>query len=231
MKFLVKWAFRLLLLLIVLLVAAVLLLDTIAKALLEKSIATHTGLTAQIGRVEVGLIQAKFRLENFTLYNSAKFGGSPMLHVPELHVEYDFGALRARQVRLRLLRVNLGEVHEVVSATGESSFKALDKQTQTGVGTNKTSAAHADWEFAGIDTLNLTVGKFKRSRLDQPGSTKETNLNLNNVVITNIKSAEDAQNKLLPVLVRSGLKLFSEGFFSAPTPPLAPAVPPGKAAK
>lgn len=232
MKFLFRWAFRLLIFLIVLLVAAVLLLDTIVKALLEKSIATQTGLTAQIGRVDVGLIHPKFHLENVTLYNRTEFGGGPMITMPELHVEYDFGALRARQVHLRLVRVNVGEVQEVLDATGTSSFKSLEKQAQTSVaGTNQVATADDGWEFTGIDTLNLTVGKFKRTRLGKPDATRETSLNLNNVVLTNLKSAEDVQNKLLPVLLRSGLKLLSEGFFSTYKPPAtldktrSPAVP------
>ncbi|MBI5772205.1 MAG: hypothetical protein HZA89_00500 [Verrucomicrobia bacterium] len=235
MKFLVRWAFRLLILLIVLLVAAVLLFDTIVKALLEKSIATQTGLTAQIGRVEVGLIHPKLRLENFTLYNSAEFGGSPMLQMPELHMEYDFSALCSRQVHLRLLRVNIGEVNEVVNAAGVDCLKtegvftsfffpsSKGRNGQAVAVTNKTSAAQSGWQFTGIDTLNFTIGKLKRSRLDQPGSAKETNLDLNSLVLTNLTSAEDALGKLVStVWIQLALKRLTSPSSSPPAPKANP---------
>src|SRR4051812_15473543 len=103
MKFVVRWLFRLLVLVIVLVVAAVLLLDTIARAVVEARLRRQTGMEVKVGSVSVGLMSPVLTIENLKLYNTAEFGGSPFLDMPELHVEYDRGALWSRRLHCKLV--------------------------------------------------------------------------------------------------------------------------------
>src|SRR5260221_13708949 len=107
MKFLFRWLFRLLVLLIVLIVAGVLLLDTIAREVAEYRISNATGLEVKIGKVNVGILNPRVTVENFVLYNTAEFGGSPLLDVPELHMEYVWPTLFSTKLHFRLISLNL----------------------------------------------------------------------------------------------------------------------------
>src|SRR5258708_17164575 len=113
MKTLFRWAFRLLILLVVLLVAAVLLMDTIVRAVAENALRRQTGLDVKIGKFEVGLLNPKVTIENLVIYNSAEFGGSPLIDMPELHVEYDRDALFANKLHFKLVRFNLAQLNIV----------------------------------------------------------------------------------------------------------------------
>src|SRR5258707_12520217 len=113
MKFLFRWMFRLLVLLIVLIVAGVLLLDTIVREIAEYRISNATGLEAKIGSVDVGILNPRVTVEHFVLYNSAPFGGSPLLHVPELHVEYVCPTLFSTKPHFRPIRLNLARLKTV----------------------------------------------------------------------------------------------------------------------
>src|SRR5262245_22829621 len=106
MRFLIRWAIRLFIIFIVFLVALVLLKDTLFKALLEYRVRARTGLDVRIGRLEVGLSSPRLVMEDFKLYNSAEFGGSPLVEIPELRMEYDPTALATCRLHLRLLRLH-----------------------------------------------------------------------------------------------------------------------------
>src|SRR4051794_20756716 len=159
MKFLFRWAFRLFILLLVLVVAGILLFDSIAKAVTEYRIKKQTGLDVKIGKMEVGLFNSKVTIEHFIIYNSAEFGGSPFIDMPELHVEYDRNALIANKLHCKLVRFNLAQVNVVENKEGKTNLELLEKRVQQAtpsVSTNKSSSANM--QFTGIDTLNLTLG-------------------------------------------------------------------------
>src|SRR6266487_4481807 len=111
MKRIFKWFFRLLLVLVLLLALLILLLDPLAKSLLEKQIRKQTGLDVKIGRVTMGLKRPTLSIDHFTLLNSAEFGGSTFLAIPELLAQYDLAALRSGKIHLNLARINLAELH------------------------------------------------------------------------------------------------------------------------
>src|SRR5215218_3075556 len=107
MKFVFRWIFRLFILVLILVIAGILLLDTIAKAVAEYRIKRETGLDVKIGKLEIGILNPKVTIENFVIYNSAEFGGSPLIDMPELHVEYDRPALLSHKLHYKLVRLNL----------------------------------------------------------------------------------------------------------------------------
>src|SRR5215469_14411943 len=110
MKRIFKWAFRLAIVLVVTVVLLLVFKDTIVRVIVENQIRHETGMDVKIGRVSSGLLSPVATIENFKLYNTAEFGGTEFLIIPELHVELDADALREQKIRIKLLRLNLAEL-------------------------------------------------------------------------------------------------------------------------
>lgn len=205
MKFLFRWAFRLFILLLVLVVAGILLLDSIVKAVAEYRIERQTGLDVKIGKMEVGILNPKVTIENFIIYNSAEFGGSPLINMPELHVEYDRNALLSNKLHCKLVRLNLAQVNVVENKNGKTNLELLQKrieQTAPPISTNQNS--RAGMQFTGIDTLNLTLGKATFLRMKQPDKVDEIKMEIHNQVLTNVHSTHDLAGVLLFIALKNG---------------------------
>ena len=155
MRFLFRWAFRLFLVAVVLLVALVLLKDTLVKAIVERQIQSYAGLNVRIERVAMGLLSPTLTFENLKLYNTAEFGGSPLADVPELHLEYDRGALAFRKLRFKLVRLHLSELNIVESKDGRTNIIGFVHELQQLSFPNANS--RSAFTFAGIEVLNLTL--------------------------------------------------------------------------
>ncbi len=219
MKTLFKWGFRLLILLVVLLVATVLLFDPVVTSLAESRIRRATGLNVKIGKLDIGLLHPQLTLENFKLYNTAEFGGAPLIDLPELHLEYDRDALSARKLRFKLVRFNLAELNLVKSQAGRTNIMELFTRLQTAP-LRKTNGLLM--EFQGVDTLNLTLGKITQTDLGQTSPPREFDFRVKNQIFTGLNTEQDVQNKLLPVFVRAGIALLTDGLFKPPKVPLKP---------
>ena len=155
-KWLFRWLFRLLILLVVLVVAAILLLDTIAREITEYRLQQQTGLEAKIGRMRVGMLEPRLTIENLVIYNSAEFGGSPLLDVPELHVECDRNPFFHPGLHFKLVRINLARLNLVEDAKGRKNLDELWKQLKkpAAAGTSpsvvKKPNARAQMVFRGL---------------------------------------------------------------------------------
>ncbi len=206
MKTLFRWAFRLFLLLLVLLAAGVLLLDSIARSVAENRIRSETGLEARIGSLSIGLWSPELTIENFKLYNSAEFGGSPLIDLPELHIEYDRRALFSRRLHCRLVRLSLAELNVVFNKSGKSNLQALkDYQHKSGTITaGGTGSKTKTPFFAGIETLNLSAGKATRLSMNTPGKVQEVKLDIRHLIVTDIKTENDLETKLAALLLTRG---------------------------
>ena len=110
---LIRWTVYAVILFVVLLTAGILLMDTILGQLAVRQVRRDTGMDVKIGRMEVGLFSPTITIENLKLYNTAEFGGGEFLNMPELHVEYDLAAARAGKLHLKLIRLNLAEIHVI----------------------------------------------------------------------------------------------------------------------
>ncbi len=208
MKFIARWTFRLLLLGIVLVVGLVLLKDTLLKSWVENRIRSATGLEVKIGRFEVAIDRPVVRIESFLLYNTAELGGGPLLDIPELHLEYDWEALKAKEIRIKLLRLDLRELNLVEDQKGKTNLSTFIQQLgdvpQPQGSTNKPDSAI---KFHGIDTFNLSLGTLRFISLKDPRRNQELKLNLRNVVSQNMRTEQDFMLLLLKVMLRHGLTL------------------------
>ena len=210
MRTLFRWAFRFLILLIVLLVAGVLLLDPVARALAEYRLSRQTGLEVKIGKVDIGLLSPRVTVENLVIYNSPEFGGSPLLDLPELHVEYDLGAFLSHQLHYRLIRLNFASGNVVEDKAGRLNLEVLAKQLEKVAGASRSNGNRSpDYKFLGVDALNLTLGRVDFLSLKNPAHSETLKLGVRNQVMTNVKTAESLQGLYLWVLLKNGINIVS----------------------
>lgn len=208
MKWFSRWFFRLLILLIVLAVAGVLLLNPVAKDFTEYRIKRETGMDVKIGKLEIGILNPGVTIENLVLYNSAEFGGSPFIDLPELRIEYDRGNFFWHNKHFKLIRINLTQLNVVENKKGRTNIELLEKLFPSDDNvpgtTNKVSNG---LKVGQIDTLNLTLGKATFMSMNQPQQVDELRMNVHNQVVTNIKSDQDLSSVLLAVLIKNGMTL------------------------
>lgn len=223
-----RWLFRLLILLILLAVAAVLLLDTIAREITIHRLEKRTGLEVKIGRMTVGLFQPRLTIENLVIYNRAEFGGSPLLDLPELHLECDRSPLFHTDFHFKLVRLNLARLNLVEDAKGRRSLDLLNQQLQKNggvpgwepaVGVNTSAAKH----FPRIDTLNLSLGRATYLNMKTPRHVTELVMDVHNQVYTGIVNNKQIVGILLAILISRQNLLGPDGqlwldAFSLPKP-------------
>jgi uncharacterized protein involved in outer membrane biogenesis len=186
MRRLIRLALYLFIILVVLVVAGVLLRNTIAKEMVESRLRARTGMDVRIGQIEIGLLSPTLTFENVKLYNTADFGGGIFIDMPELHLEYDPQAMRAGALHFKLVRLDLAEFALVQDKKGRSNMKEMEKAGRAAPHRKKSSGD--DLKFTGIDTLNLTLGKFRIVNLGS-GHEDEINCGIKNEISHNVTSA------------------------------------------
>jgi hypothetical protein len=213
-KFL-KWGLRLLLLAVVLVVVFFLSLDSILRVIIEHNLRGQSGMEAKIGKFHFGIMEPVVEIKDLQLYstNRAQFGNTPILTIPEIHVEYDRDALRNSQIHITILRFNLGELDVVKGRDGETNILSLGLESATKappVGSAPTSnpglaeLQERGLEFKGIDNLSVSVGTFKYVDLQNQSNNLEQKIGIDNCVVTNVTSAADLSGLVLLLGLRSG---------------------------
>jgi hypothetical protein len=215
-KWVFRWLFRLLILLVVLFVAAILLLDTIAREITENRIQRQTGLEVKIGKMRVGILEPRLTIENLVIYNSAEFGGSPLLDLPELHLECDHSLWFSSNHHFKLIRFNLARLNVVEDAKGQKNLDVLEKRWQkTDVASSVTSPVFESKggtnSFPKIDVLNLSLGRATYMNMKNPGQVDELKLDVRNQVYENVTSEAQLNNILLVIMLSRQNMLGPEG--------------------
>ncbi len=157
----------------------------------------------------MGLLSPTLTVENLKLHNTAEFGGSPLADVPELHLEYDRGALAFRKLRFKLVRLQLRELNIVESKAGRTNIIGFVHELQQLSSPNANS--RSAFTFAGIDVLNLTLDNVRYSNLKHPSQGYEFQVGLKNELLTNIKALPDLSNLILNLLLNRGITITSRG--------------------
>jgi len=201
-----RWALALFIILAGLAVAAILLLDTFVKQLVETRLRTATGMNVTIGSMDVGLVSPTLTIKNFKIYNTADFGGSLFLDMPELHLEYDPFAIQSGTFHFKLVRLNLAEIDLVQDKHGRLNVQDLSKKS-AGVAKGGPAGAKPpaeSFKFSGIDTLNLTLGKFRLTNLGN-GREEEIDFGITNQITRNVKSEADLAGLNLLLAARASM--------------------------
>jgi uncharacterized protein involved in outer membrane biogenesis len=220
MRRLFKWVFRLVILLIVLVVVLILSFDTIMKAVAENRIRAQTGMDVKIGKFSVGVLSPVVTIEDFKLYNTAEFGGTLFIHIPELRVEYDRAALAQQQLHVKLMRFNLAELSVVKNEAGRTNIMELmghpSAPGKKSSGKKGSPQGLGDIKFTGIDVLNLSLGKVRFIDLRTPDRSVDLNMNVRDQILKNVKSEKDLYGVLVLIWLRNGMSLGGNPMNSPP---------------
>ncbi len=167
--------------------------DLIVKQLAEREIRAATVLEPEIGDISFSVLEPKLTLNNFRLYNTAEFGGTLFLDVPELHIEYDRAAFRRHELHITLLRVNLHELDVVKNAAGATNLMSIVNTVapRKSGGGGRTVASINGRKFTGIDLLNLSIGAAKFVDLKDQHRNRLVAIGIENQIYTNVVSSAD----------------------------------------
>ena len=234
LKFTGRWALRALLLLVILAVVLVVLKDRIFQSWVVSRLEEGTGLPVTLREAEVNLLTGKVRFSGLKLFNPKEYGDTPFLYFEELQVEADRVELKKRKLHFRLLHINLAELNIVEDKAGKLNFQAIKEQVdriKKESKKDKTDGRRDDdkpdspMEFIAIDTLHLTLGKVRKISLNYPDKPVVTDLEVRDQVMKDIRTQEDFQNKVLPVLLRGGVAVVYQIWMDSQHRPIAPAPP------
>ena len=209
MKTFLKWVFAVVLLVIILAVAFVLALDPILRSVAENRIRAQTGMTAEIGKFHLGLLDPVITIKDLKVFNPPAFGGTPFLIIPEIHVEYDREALAKNQIHVTLMRFNLGELVIVKNEAGQTNLLSLglavpDKQNVKKGDAMKELKARTGLDFKGVDVLNVSVGTAKYIDLKNPANNREQKFGIENQVLKNVQTPADLAGLGFLIALRGG---------------------------
>jgi hypothetical protein len=224
-RLLSKWVFYLVILAVVLAVAGILLLDTIAKQVVQSSLRSVTGMDAKIGKMEIGQTTPTVAIEDLKIYNPPQFGGSLFLNMPEIYLDYDRDAIRAHQLHLNLVRINLAEIDIVQDKSGRLNIQGIEEKSKAATeGFNTPSSAwtfagassinwylryfgfrgqSSDFTFTGLDTLNVTLQKMRLWSMDSPNRVTEVSFGISNEIFTNLTKSSDFERMEVMLAARS----------------------------
>lgn len=212
MKFLFRWLFRIVVLTLLLGVALVLFKDAILEEITEQRLAARTGLEIRIDRLEVALLSPAITIEGFRIYNPAEFGGTPFLDFHELHVEYDRARLARGELELRLLRIDLDELSLVRDRQGQWNFQEISRRIKEHTPPDERFTL----DFAGIDILNLSVGRVKRVDLAAPDNVQVFRADLRDELFTDLRAPGDYVLAASRLALKLGLKRLTAGTTNVP---------------
>jgi uncharacterized protein involved in outer membrane biogenesis len=179
-----KWLFILLAVSAALVVGFLFSKDAIAKAAVEQQIRAQTGMDVKIGKFSLSVLSPIATIENLTLANPADFGGVPFLNIRELHIQFDREALAHRELKLKLLKLNIAELAVVKNDRGETNIVNLAAAPKP----TKTSEMI---DFKGIEVANFSISKAAFVDLKNQKNNRQFTWNVQNQVFRNLNSSGD----------------------------------------
>jgi hypothetical protein len=205
MKKVLLWIIALCALLLLLVGGAILFKDPILKKVTESRIRSETGLTADIGSLDLALTSGKITIKDFKLLNSPEFGGDVLLNIPEVYLALDAQRTAEGKLHFTEVRFHLAEVHIVRDTNGQLNLDALQKRQRSKKSSGKKKTED-DFKFGGIDRLYLSLGKVRYTDLQDSSLNAEHALGVENELIENIKTEEELQAHVLRLLLRAVLQ-------------------------
>jgi hypothetical protein len=109
--------------------------------------------------------------------------------MPELRIQYDPAALRQGNFHLPRVRLDLAGLTVVKNKQGRINFETLKKKEKEEQKAARRSLS-AGFKFNGIDTLELSLGKFHVTDLAS-GHEEVIDFGVTNQVFHNVKSEAD----------------------------------------
>jgi hypothetical protein len=207
MRWLFKWALRLVFAVVALVVVVLLCRNSILRIVIEHRIREQTGMEVRIGRYSSDLFAPVMTIEDLKLYNTPEFGGTPFLSIPEIHLELDPQALALHKLHFRLIRFNLAELDVVRNEAGKTNLFSFVSQPRLHAlkkGEGEVGKLLGDFEFQGVDVLNISIGKARFVDLKNPANNCESRFGLDNQVFKNIRNSDELNGVVFLLYLRSG---------------------------
>ncbi len=209
------WLIGVLSALLLLVAAAIIFLDPILKTVAQRRIQAQTGLRTEIGGLTVKFTEARVALKDLKLYNSADFGGTILMDIPELAIELDSDQASAGKLRFKFIRFALNEFSIVRDKSGRLNLDAFNKAKLTNSVSSGRSSGKG-FEFAGIEKISLSLGKLKYTDLRDSGRNEEIELGVQNEIFENIGSEAEFKNWYGALCVRLVLQVITQQMLNAP---------------
>jgi hypothetical protein len=209
-KFVFRWAFRLVVLAIVLGIGLVLLKDPFLREVAESRLRAQTGFEVRIGSLNAGLTEPVLHLRDVTIYNTADFGGSPFIRLKECHIEYDRKELAFQRLTIKLLRLDVEEFTVVENQREAMNLPDIWKAAQNYLPGGQMRLGSKNLEFKGIDQLNLSIGTLRRVNLGRPERERTHPMNVRNDITSNIRSSQDVEALILKLMLRQGITVMRD---------------------
>lgn len=188
--------------LIILIVLAVLVLERnlIVKVVVEHGVRAVTGMSLTIRKLDLGLTQSYFDIEELVVKNPAGFHGTNLVEIPRIFVSYDLPGIFNGKLHLRDLEFDLKQFSVVKNEMGLlnlDSLKGLSAQKSSQAAQKQTPAQTGKKPMIQIDNFRLRLGKA--SYIDYSGGrpvTKDFNIGLDE----NYRNITDP-NKLVALII------------------------------
>ena len=188
MRFLFRWAFRLLILLLVVGIGLFLTKDALAKWWIVSE-SREQGMDAKIGRLEIGFpLNSTVAASDVTIYNLPKYGGAPMLRIDDLFIDCDFSELMnvSRRLRphFRQVRIRLTEFHLVETRAGERNLISLPDSVAKS--TVELALDESPLYFT-IGNLNFSWERLKFTNLSDAEKFRAVSLNIEGYTVQDVE--------------------------------------------
>ena len=147
---------------VVLVVAVGIAKNAVAKAAVMGGVKAMTGLTLDIGSMDVGVLRSALGINDLRLRNPAGFPDRYMVELPEIFVDYDLMGFLGGKVHLEEVRLELKQFTVVKDAQGRvnlDSLKTIQESKGTAASKPAKPAEPGKAPQIAIDLLLLKVGK------------------------------------------------------------------------
>jgi len=189
-----------LLLVVIALVALVLARNVIVKVAVENGVRAVTGFPMAIKKLDLGLTQPYFDIEELVVKNPAGFHKTILVEIPRIFVAYDLQSVLKGKIHLTDLEFDLKQFSVVKNEKGRlnlDSLKALKTQRSPQASQKKAPVQTGKAPAILIDNFRLKIGmaSYVDYSSGQP-ATKDFNVGLDE----NYKNITDP-NKLVALIV------------------------------
>jgi hypothetical protein len=189
-----RWAIAALAGLVALFLASVLWRDAVLQAAAERVLEEETGLRAVMGELTTSLGSGALRVRGLKLYNPPEFGGRLMADVPELLVNLDTSQAADGRLHFRELRLDLAQLHLVRNAAGRLNLEGVEQRVRERLHKRRKKRGDKfEFQFAGIERLQLSVGQVHYDDLRHPRRALAVNVAVTNELATGLKTEEDLE--------------------------------------
>ena len=213
MRFLFRWAFRLLILTIVLAFGLFLTKDALAKWWIVGEFRDQ-GMDVRIDSLDIGFpLNSTVAASGITVFNLPAYGGSPMLKIEDLFIDCDFSELwnvrrklkpHFRQIRIRLTEFNLVET--------KGGNRNLENVPDTLAQTTAQLALDDTPLYFTIDNLNFSWEKLKHTTLNSPNKPQEITVNIENNVTQDVNTLRDLRPLFVKISTPAGTAITAKLF-------------------